>query len=272
MEPKEPLKYKLSAAIKGKIPLGDAAESNDVTATLNFTYTALPKTRLADGVSDVEFAVSDVAFEVEKFPITVPDDMARKLLNMTVTLANNGEVVKVQSKPGDIPFSISVPGVDPKRPNALLFPIVFQKIPVKVGDTWDYKSELLGGSGTNPKFSATYLPAVGAGSSNNARLKQQFEMAVDQKVNADKKPVTADAEVHRSRTGKIDGDGIYVFDTQKGRVTHGEVTIRANIKDDLVGKPLNEEEPKQLISDVQAKVTIDLVGERARSRRGPLHP
>lgn len=260
LEPSEPLKYKLSAVIKGTIPLGDAAETNKVTATLNFTYTAVPKTRLKDGSSDVDFEVSAVDFEVEKFPITIPDDIAQKLLNLTVTLANNGQVVKMQSKPGEFPFSISVPGVDPQRLYALLFPIVFQRTPVKVGDSWSYKSELLGGAGTRPKFTATYLPAAaGASSVNEARLKQQFVMAVDQKVNADKKPAKNTADVHRQRLGKIDGEGIYVFDTLLGRVMHGDVTIRANIKDNLIGKPLNQDEPKSLVSTVQAKVTIDLV-------------
>jgi hypothetical protein len=91
-------------------------------------------------------------------------------------------------------------------------------------------------------------------------LKQQFEMAVDQKTDADKKPAEKEEDIHRAKSGKIDGEGTYLFDTLKGRVTHGDVTIRANIKDSLIGKPLSEDEPKELLSIVEAKVTIDLVG------------
>lgn len=268
LEPKEPLKYRLVANLKGKLPIGDSPEPADITAKLSLTYTAVPKTRLTDGTSDVDFQVADVDFEVMKLPFVVPDDQARDILNLRVTLSKTGEVVKVYARDKEMPFSVSVPGVDPKRLYALLFPIVFRSVPVREGESWDYKSELLGGQGTAPRFTATLLPAASKTSNKLVKLKQEFEMPVDVKKNADKKPVTNDEEAHRAQTGKIDGDGVFVFDAQKGRVTHGDVNIRANIKDSLVGKPESDDEPKEIDTAIQAKVTIDLLNGAPSKTRG----
>jgi hypothetical protein len=257
-EPRQPLKYRLVAAIKGRLPIGDAIEPVDLTAKLSFTYTAAPRTRLMDGTSDVDFKVGPVDLEVLSIPFSVPDEDAKKVLNLTATFAPTGEVMKVQTPGNELPFSVSVPGVDPKRLYALIFPIVFKKTAVKQGDSWEYRSDLLGGQGTVPHFTATLSPSAGA-PRGMSRLKQTFDMPVDQKLDADKKPVTNPEDVHRVKSGKIDGEGLYLFDSERGRLTRGDLTIRAKIKDVLVGKPLDDKEPAELESDVEAKVTIELV-------------
>jgi hypothetical protein len=84
-------------------------------------------------------------------------------------------------------------------------------------------------------------------------------MPVNVRKDEEKKPVTAYQEAHRKQVGKIEGDGIFSFDRQKGRMTRGDVTIRANIKDSLVGEALDENEPAELNTAIEAKVKIDLL-------------
>jgi hypothetical protein len=287
LQPGEPLRYKLDAAIKGSVPILDSPEPMDLTARITMTYTATPKTRLADGSVDVEFAVDEVELEVAKIPFPVPEDQARDILNQTITLATTGEVLRTQeTKP--LPFGVSIPGVDPKRLYALLFPIVFQSKAVKQGESWRFKSELLGGEGAKPVFTATLLPSEngksGAKPSKSSpvpvtlaagelRLKEQFSMAVDQKVTADKEQALNPEEVHRTRKGNIEGSGEFAFDQARGRVTRGTVNISANIRDELVGMPEKPDEPKLLVSKVQAKVTVALQpAEKASAQRADAKP
>jgi hypothetical protein len=282
LTPGETLRYNLRADVKGSIPILDSPEPMDLTAVIKMTYLATPKTRLADGTMDVEFKVENVELEVAKIPFPVPEDQARDILNQIITMASSGEVLKThEGKP--LPFGVSIPGVDPKRLYALLFPIVFPTKAVKEGAVWKFKSELLGGDGANPRFTATLLKATApskppksggkakgkpkpadnssaafAAGFTGTRLQEDFQMAVNQKVTAEKKPATSDADTHRTRTGNIQGKGEFNFDREQGRMTRGVVTISANIKDDLVGKPLTDDEPKHLISKVDATVTVEL--------------
>jgi hypothetical protein len=292
LTPGESLRYKLSATIHGSLPLFDSPEPNELNATIMIVYVATPKTRLADGTMDVDFKVEKAELEVEKIPFPLEPEQAQQILNQSVSLAATGEVMKVRGG-APLPFGVSIPGVDPKRLYALLFPIVFQTKPVKTGDSWNFKSELLGGEGTKPVFTATVLPVEAAAPlssndsqakpvtgksapnttspanavSNAARLREEFEMAVDQKLDADKKPVTGDKPVHRTRTGKINGTGLFLFDQTRGRLTSGTVTIAADVHEDLVGPPANEDEPKQLISKVDAKVKVELLPPAIKSTK-----
>lgn len=261
--PGESLRYQLTANIKASAPLFGSATPVDLHALITLVYLASPKTLLADGTSDVEFRVESVEVEIggekEKIPIPLEIEQVQDILNQTVTLAKNGEVKQVRGG-GPLPFDVSVPGVDPKRLYTLLFPIVFQNHPVKPGDRWTFQSELLGGEGTRPLFSAVVLPAPSATAQKPeiTLIRENFSMDIDQKVDADKRPVVGKGEVHRTRKGRIEGSGLLHFDRAQGRFTQGEVHITANIQENLVGKPRTKDEPKQIISKVRAKVTIQL--------------
>ncbi len=298
LNPGESLRYKLTADIHGSVPILDSPTPTDLNAAVRIVYVATPRTRLADGTMDVEFKVESAEIEIEKIPFPIPEEQAQQILNQTVSLIPTGEVKRVKAG-APLPFGVSIPGVDPKRLYALLFPIVFQSTPVKTGDKWNFKSELLGGQGAAPVFTATLLAtlsgelavtsekssgktseksreksrensrekssgkarsspvAVNSGSSAPmTRLREDFQMGVDQKLDKDKKPVTEGKPVHYTRQGKIEGSGIFEFDQARGRISSGTVTIRADVNEDLVGKPEKEDEPKRMTSKVEAKVRI----------------
>lgn len=251
----ETLRYKLTANIKGSIPLFDSPTPVDVEAVITVVYLATPKTLLADGTSDVSCEVESADVEVQKIPFPVPLEDAQKILNQTVTLSRRGEVKKTAGDPGSL--KLSIPGVDPKRLYALIFPVVFESRPISAGETWTYKSELLGGQGSKPVFTATLMPA-GDPASPIARLREKFSMAVDQKVDAEKNPVSGNKKPYRWRKGLIRGSGALEFDREAGHFTKSVVNLKANILDDLVGKPLSKEDPKRINSRVDATVTVEL--------------
>jgi hypothetical protein len=272
LNPGEMLRYRLTANVHGSVPILDSPEPTELNAVVRIVYIATPKTKLSDGTSDVDFKVETAELEVEKIPFPIPDDQAREILNQTISMAQTGEVKRVQQgKP--LPFGVSIPGVDPKRLYALLFPIVFQERAVRPGDKWSYKSELLGGQGASPEFTATLLPAgsttkqrIAGGTKASApgvspastRLQEDFQMGVDQKLDKDKKPLKEGDTLRYTRQGRIEGSGVFNFDRAKGRVQNGTVTIRANVKEDLVGAPDREDQPKQMVSKVDATVTVQL--------------
>jgi hypothetical protein len=278
LKPGESLRYRLTADIHGSVPILDSPEPTELNAVVRIVYIATPKTRLADGTSDVEFKVETAELEIEKIPFPIPDDQAQQILNQTISMAQTGEVKKVQGG-GALPFGVSIPGVDPKRLYALLFPIVFQESAVKPGDRWSFKSELLGGQGAIPTFSASLLPAGSssgagdkapkapvakagkgaqaiAGHADSSRLQEDFQMGVDQKLDKDKKPVKDGAAARYTRLGKIEGSGVFEFDRAKGRMDSGTVTIKANVNEDLVGEPDRADQPKRMVTRVEAKVRI----------------
>src|ERR1043166_8001390 len=106
--PGKPLKYKLTADIKGSVPILENPTPVDIEATLTLTYIATPKTLLSDGTSDVAVKVENVEAELLKIPIDLDIDKIRKSLNQTVTLSKGG-VVKRVTGGGPLPFSVSVP-------------------------------------------------------------------------------------------------------------------------------------------------------------------
>src|SRR5207249_2369220 len=123
---------------------------------------------------------------------------------------------------GPLPFNVSIPGVDPKRMYALIFPVVFHNRPVKPGDTWTYSSELLGGEGAKPQFTATVLKPDDEGGKNDVtRIREVVSMIVDQRLDAEKHPVKEGGAVHKTRKGKIEGSGVLNFSREQGRFTRG---------------------------------------------------
>ncbi|MGC8667118.1 MAG: hypothetical protein ACP5VE_03230 [Chthonomonadales bacterium] len=255
--PGKTLRYKLTARIKGTIPLLGTPTPID-NGVISLVYAATPKTVLADGLSDVELKVESVDVELEGLPVPIGLEDAEKVLNQTVTFSKTGEVKKITGG-GPLPFGVSIPGVDPKRLYSLLFPVVFPTAPVKPGDTWPYKSELLGGQRNKPAFTATLLPEDQSGADPSlARIKTDFSLNVDQNFDGDHKPVADASLAHRTMKGKISGGGILTFDANAGRFTKGQLNIKADISDDLTGKPQTPDEPKQIPSKVDAVVTLEL--------------
>jgi hypothetical protein len=278
--PDKPLTYKITANIKGSLPILDSPEPVDLKAVLTLVYRATPRAVLKDGSASVEFRVVSADAEIADIPFPIPLEEAQKVLDQTVTIGKTGEVKKVQG--GEpLPFSLSIPGVDPKRLYTMLFPIVFPNSPVRPGETWSYKSELLGAEGS-PMFAATLLPASDASSGDRrsrdksetgeaTRLRQNFSMNVDQKLDEEKKPVQNGGETYLTRKGRIEGSGTYRFHRTRGIITSGEVNVSADIVEDLVGTPKTPEEPKKVVSKVNAKVTIELQepGAQKRTRSAP---
>ncbi|MEP6754640.1 MAG: hypothetical protein ABJA67_03990 [Chthonomonadales bacterium] len=270
LTPGETLRYSIKADIAGSLPILDSPTPIDLTASIKMVYLATPRTRLADGTSDVDFKIEPGSVEVElaKIPFPVPEDQANSILNQVITLSKLGQVIKTQNtKP--LPFGVSIPGVDPKRLFALLYPVVFAQRAVKPGESWTFKSELLGSEGVKQVFHAKILPLGSAPMLPKGkkpaiavpgidRIGEDFEMAVNQNLTSDKKEATTTAETYKTRIGKINGIGEFQFDGAKGHIKGGTVNISVNIKETLTGKPLTEDEPKEAITKLNAKITVAL--------------
>ncbi len=274
LQPGETLKYRLQAEIVASMPLLDSKEPVDLTATVKMVYLATTKTRLKDGSSDIDFTIEPGSAEIEvaKIPFPVTDEQAKDILNQSITMSRFGEV-KGNTTLKPLPFVDSIPGVDPRRLFALMFPVVFPGKQVTSGTSWTFKSELLGSAVAVPKFTATFMPTVSemvkkpnkhnipsasstAPVSNN--LATTFEMAINQKLNSDKKTAANDSEVYKNRTGSIKGAGEFNMDISAGHIVSGKVKISALLKDTLVAKPLTDDEPKELVSKVEANIKITL--------------
>jgi len=117
-------------------------------------YSAIPRTRLSDGTSDVDFEVGTVDLEILKLPFTVPDDQARRRAEPPRdAFAETARVVKVHAEGQRPPLQRQLcRGWTQSGLYAPpLFRSSFQKTPTRGrGDSWDYKSELLGGAGDHP--------------------------------------------------------------------------------------------------------------------------
>jgi hypothetical protein len=278
--PDKPLTYKITANIKGSLPILDSPEPVDLKAVLTLVYSATPRAALNDGSASVEFRVVSADAEIADIPFPIPLEEAQKVLDQRVSIEKTGAVKSVQG--GEpLPFSLSIPGVDPKRLYTMLFPIVFPDSPVRPGDTWSYKSELLGEEG-KPKFTAKLLPSAGSSTGDRRgkspetgaalRLQQNFSMDVDQKLDEEKRPVQNEGEVYRTRKGRIQGNGTYTFHRTRGIITAGEVNVSADIVEEIVGTPKTPEEPKKVVSKVHAKVTIQLQDPETQKRKQSAPP
>lgn len=257
LTPEKPLVYRLTATINGSLPLFENPEPTQLNAVLGLVYRATPKALLDDGTTDVALSVESADLEIEKVPFPIPLEEVQKVLDQTITLSRRGEIKRVLGG-SPVPFSVSIPGVDPKRLYALLFPIVFPDRPIREGETWAFKSELLGGEGAEPSFTATLLPHREPADAPTRQLREEFSMGIDQRLGEDKKPVGRGKKVHMTRKGRIEGKGLFHFDSTQGCFMRGEIDLTANITETRVGKPIKKDEPKQVISKVRAKVLVEL--------------
>jgi hypothetical protein len=249
------LRYKISAAITGKLPPFDNME-----AAVDLVYAATAKSRNADGNYPVSFRVVSAEAEVAKIPFTVPEDQARKVLDQSVVLTASGDVVSIADSP-PIPFSVSIPGIDLKQLHTLIVPVVFPGRPLQAGDTWTFHSALLGKDGSSP-YKATLVSidrqpgANGTVASLVATVRTEFAMDVDQKLGKDKKPAATPDDVVRTRKGKIVGSGTFRFDVGRGRLSRGEVKVAAEIAEDVVGALDTPDEPRHVDSAINAVITV----------------
>lgn len=260
----EAARYRLTADLSGSLPIMQSVEPIDLEATLELIYKVLPRSVEPQGGATLDFRIEKAEAELARIPLPVPFEDAQKVLNRTVVFDSTGAVKEIKAAE-PLPFAVTIPGVDPQRLFTLIYPIVFPDRPIKPGDTWQYQSELLGSEGTPASFTATVLesePVKATGSrkvAGNAepplRVRQEFTMAVDQRLNADKKPAADGEAVRRTRTGKITGVGVMAFSPARGKLIRGHVTIQADILERVVGEPEPDEAP-EVASKVKAVVQI----------------
>jgi len=278
-------RLKLVANLSGALPILGNVEPVELDAVLTIVYRATPLGPIKAEVAApagaapsgppptrVEFRVETAEAEVAGIPLSVPMEDARKVLDRTVTFARSGEVVRVEGG-SPLPFALTIPGVDPQRLYTLLCPVVFPAHPVAVGDSWDFRSELLGSEGAPARFKGAVLaPAAGSiAPPKELRVGEEFTMDVDQRLDKDKKPVEAGVEAHRSRTGAIKGAGVMVFEPSAGRLLRGHLTIQAQITEKVLGEPAPDE-PAETVSRVKAVVRITstpATASRGKAERRP---
>ncbi len=262
LTPGQPLSYRLVANIKAHMPFLDSPKPIDLVGTLTVVYLASPRTLLADGTSDVELTVDSVELMLgsgkDRFEFPIPFEDVQKMLNQTVTITRLGEIKKVAGG-GPPPFSISIPGIDPTRLYAMLFPVVFRPGPVKAGDRWTFKNDFLGGASAKPSFAVTVLPSGIDDPVASARLEEKFSLPVDMKLDKDKKPITDGAAPHCTRKGVIGGSGRLLFDNAGGCFRKSAFQIRADVTEKLVGPPTTPDEPKEIVTAVKVDVSVDLM-------------
>jgi hypothetical protein len=254
-KPGAPLSYRLSADIKGKVPILENPVPQDVEAVLKLVFVATPKSLTSDGAADIRIEAVSPEAELFKIPIEIADDQVKKVLNCTVTVGRQGDVRKVGAT-GETPFALSIPGVDPKRLHNLIYPITFPEAAIRPGEFFEYRGELLGGETAKPVFRAKLLPGASGGT---MQFVQEFKLPVDQRLDEKKKPITGDGEVFRTRRGEITGSGTYRFDPAKGLFTSGQLEMRADIAEEAVKPPKDPEEPKSIVSKIVAKINIRLM-------------
>ncbi len=247
-------------------------EPIDLDATIDIVYKVTPRSLGPDGAAAVDFRIEKAEAELAKIPLPVPFEDAQKVLNRSATFLKTGEVKSVAAAP-PLPFGVSIPGVDPQRLYSLICPVVFPERPVKPGDSWEYESELLGSEGSPAKFTATVLESAAetapagkaamqkrrpAGTSQPEiplRVREEFTMAVDQKLDADKKPIAEGESPRKTRVGQITGSGVMAFSPQRGKLLRGHLTIQARITERFVGDP-PPDEPAEIVTNVKAVVRI----------------
>jgi hypothetical protein len=260
------LRYRFTADIKGKLPLFDNPEPIAADATLKLLYVAKPKAVLDDGQADVELVVEEAEMELSKIPLPIGVEQVQDFLNQTVTLAKTGKVLKIAGGT-QTPFSVSIPGIEPKRLYALMFPFVFPDKEVQAGDKWEFKGELVSEQGAKANFTATVLPQADA-SVATIPIKQEFTLPVSQSLNEKKQQIEKGQKAYFSRAGSISGSGVFQFDPAKGQFVSGEMTLKANITQTRLAKlpkkpvepglPAPAEDPLKVVTTVQAKVNIKL--------------
>lgn len=271
----KPLRYKIVAFIKGIIPVLNSVPSEDMDATLTLVYDAIPAAATLADNTNLQFKVVSADAEVEKIPFPIDPQQAAAILNQSITLAPTGQVV--YTAPGQkLPFNITIPGVDPTKFYTLLLPIVFPATPIAPGDTWTFDNPFFGNTGAPPVTNAVFLPSQKGSSpaiSENllkdpfiphtsafSNFGEQFSLKINQKLDQAKKPVAEGVSPYQTRNGFIMGEGIFSYDKKSGIFTKGEMMIKAQIIDKILGTPVSPDIPKETNSHIQAKVMIKLIG------------
>jgi|GEM_PF-2131627 hypothetical protein len=273
--PNKPLRYKIVAYIKGIIPVLNSVPSEDMDATLTLVYDAIPSVAPTANDTNLHFNVVSADAEVEKIPFPIDPQQAAAILNQSITLAPTGQVVDTAPSQ-KLPFSITIPGVDPTKFYSLLLPIVFPQTPIAPGDTWTFDNPFFGNTGAPPVTNAVFLPAPKGTnpaisenllkdpfiphSTDYANFGEQFSLKIDQKLDQAKKPVPDGVSPYQTRNGFIMGEGIFSYDKKTGVFTKGEMLIKAEILDKILGVPVSPDIPKETNSHIKAKVMIKLLG------------
>ncbi len=274
----KPLRYKIVAFIKGIIPVLNSVPSEDMDATLTLVYDAIPSAAPTSNDTNLQFKVVSADAEVEKIPFPIDPQQAAAILNQSITLAPTGQVVDTAPSQ-KLPFSITIPGVDPTKFYSLLLPIVFPQTSIAPGDTWTFDNPFFGNTGAPPVTNAVFLPAQKGSTSaisenllkdpfiphttDYANFGEQFSLKIDQKLDQAKKPVAEGVSPYQTRNGFIMGEGIFSYDKKTGVFTKGEMLIKAQIVDKILGVPVSPDIPKVTNSHIQAKVMIKLLGSPA---------
>jgi len=260
----QPSRYQIKADLSGSLPIMNNVGPIDLEASIEMVYKVTPRSVDGDGIAAVDFRVEKAEAELAKIPLPVPFEDAQKVLNRSVVFHKTGAVKSVAEAP-PLPFGVSIPGVDPQRLYTLICPIVFPDRPIKQGDTWDYKSELLGTEEAPARFTATVLESDKPSGQARARtaemplrVREEFSMDVDQKLNADKKPLAEGETLRKTRVGRITGSGVMAFSAQRGKLLRGYLTILAKITERYVGEP-PPDEPAETVTNVKAVVHISPV-------------
>ncbi len=250
------LRYKIEAKASGRLPSFETTEP----IVLEMAYAATAKARSANGTTPVDFRVLSAEVALGPLPYEVPQDQARKLFDQSVALKPTGEVASAKDS-APLPFSLSIPGLDPKQLHTLIVPVVFPATALKPGDEWTFQSAFLGKDAAAP-FKAVLVSyeTVPQGKSTPAKtiavIRTEFGMEIDQKLGADKKPAEKPEDIDRTRKGKITGSGLFRFDVGAGRLARGQVTVDANIGEDRLGKLESPDEPRHIDTVVHAVVTV----------------
>jgi hypothetical protein len=256
----QPSRYRLIA----KVRFAAAGETDPVSASATLVYRVKPQRAAAKGATPLELAYESLDTLLLGQPIAVSDDQARKTLNKHIALAPTGEVVQAPKPPtGKIDF---IPGVQPDRLYALLFPVVFPNRSVKPGDTWTYRSALLGTDAAPAPFTAQVAGTVS--SRGLVEVRMQFGMDVNVAMNKDGKPVAEGEPAILTRKGRIDGSGRCFFDSVRGRLDHGSLSLKADITETRVtAKP--EAPPETIQNRVDATISIALMPNRPAAAGKP---
>ncbi|HSV72219.1 MAG TPA: hypothetical protein VLH79_00470 [Chthonomonadales bacterium] len=278
----EVVRYRITARITGSMPLFQSPEPIDLDATLRTVFHARVVSVGPEGAT-LAVGVESAEAEVANIPLEVPTEDVQKYLSQTVRLAPTGEVISVTG--GEpLPFDLAIPGVDPKRLYALMFPVVFPEHAPAPGEEWPFVSELLGGRGSGASFhailrppgaarpataarpSGAARPATAARPSGAARpasattlaVATRFTMPVDQVVPEKDPGPGGIPSPAKSRKGTIEGDGAFRFAPRGARLHHGQVNLRADIVERLLGPPHAPEAPVETRTRIAARITVQI--------------
>ena len=262
----KPVRYRLRAEVK----LTTVGDTDPLTATATLVYRITPQRLRANAPSRLALTYEKLDTQLLGQPIAISDDQARKALNRTVALAVSGAVTNAAGAQGGA-INTYIPGVEPGRLYALLFPVVFPQRAIRPGDTWTYNSPLLGTAEAPVPFTATALAQPTNPKPQDAlQVATSFAMGIDIALDREGKPALPGSPAMVTRRGRIDGAGTYTFDAQAGRLLKGSVQLKADMKETHAAAEATGP-PEAIERHVDATITVQLLPSRpaapARRRR-----